>query len=80
MRRPPNSNREPIPNHHQLGIGGKICGGIRAHEVGHSQAVVNLVPFETGQEGDPGLVLQAEPLIFRIPPKIIQEGNNMQED
>ena len=32
------------------------------------------------REGDPGLKPQAEPLQFKIPPQIIQEGDNNQED
>ena len=36
--------------------------------------------FGTGQEVSPGLTPQAKLLLLKIPPQIIQEGYNSQED
>ena len=41
--------------------------------------MVNQGPFGVGQEGAPDLASQAETLHFKIPPRIIQEGNHPQE-
>ena len=48
-RRPPNSDKNPIPNTHQIGQGGQKYGRGRAHKGGHGEAVVNQGPFLTVQ-------------------------------
>ena len=78
-RRLPHYNQYPVPNTQQLEGGGKICGRCQDHEGGHVQDVVKRGPFGTGREGFPCLAPQAEPLLFQIPPKTIQEGGNNQE-
>ena len=40
-RIPPNSDRKPVPNPHQLGGVGQIFSRSQSHEGGHGQAVVN---------------------------------------
>ena len=79
-RRPTNSDQDPIPTPHQLG--GSVKGLIRIqdHKGGHVQAVVYQGPFGTVREVVPGLVSYYEPFHLKLPPKIIQESNNTQED
>ena len=78
-RRPINSNQEPIPSTHQLGVILQVCGRIQYHEGKHGQYVVHEVPLATGKEGYFGLEQKTEPFHLQVPPQIIKEGNNPQE-